>query len=448
MNTPQYGSFALIPHPNENALLVVSGKLPYFETDTRYFWQDVGFITASAREALGLEVTALRCLATEYLREANLVVTAYAMENHTPVSALPLGGEWIGRDHIRRIDPDHQGIAAAWFDWVESRSALRVPWYTPGWYAEAVTWAAEQLRQLGYPEIREIRQVRCWQRSCVLRISTLAGDVYFKAVPTMFRHEPKLTQWMARGYPRRSPRVLTIDDARHWMLLRDFGSETLDKVADTVFWADAIRRFGRLQFDLAHESAHLLDLSCPDRRVALIAEDIEPLMADEGVFLPGQEGGLSREEIAALRGMVQRLRTMCDELAEIGIPDSLEHGDFYPGQVAISEGQYLFFDWSDASLSHPFFSLANLLDFMDDERPDIPVEERERIVEAYFEAWQPYAPPEQLQQALRLARPLGALHGAILYHKFILPWMEIKWEMERMIPFYLRKLLVYMRDQT
>lgn len=44
---------------------------------------------------------------------------------------------------------------------------------------------------------------------------------------------------------------------------------------------------------------------------------------------------------------------------------------------------------------------------------------------------------ETLQAAFALARTLAPLHFAIRYQRDILPYMEARWEMERMISYFL-----------
>ena len=46
-----------------------------------------------------------------------------------------------------------------------------------------------------------------------------------------------------------------------------------------------------------------------------------------------------------------------DELAESGLPLTLEHGDLWSSNVYVSDSEVAFIDGTDASLSHPFFSL-------------------------------------------------------------------------------------------
>lgn len=63
-----------------------------------------------------------------------------------------------------------------------------------------------------------------------------------------------------------------------------------------------------------------------------------------------------------------------------------------------------------------------------------------RLPNAYLESWACYAPVTEVQSVFALARVLAPLHFAITYQRDILPHREARWEMERMVPYYLSTL--------
>ena len=69
-------------------------------------------------------------------------------------------------------------------------------------------------------------------------------------------------------------------------------------------------------------------------------------------------------------------------------PDALVHGDLHPGNVAMRDGSILLFDWTDASVSHPFFDLMHLFHA----EPAVQA----RLRDSYFEAWTSFEPLERL----------------------------------------------------
>jgi hypothetical protein len=70
----------------------------------------------------------------------------------------------------------------------------------------------------------------------------------------------------------------------------------------------------------------------------------------------------------------------------------------------------LAFDWTDASLSHPFLDMVT---FIEEERS--PLSADRRVLDAYLSEWEEYATPADLRHALNLATELGALHQTMTY---------------------------------
>src|SRR5690606_29015960 len=139
----------------------------------------------------------------------------------------------------------------------------------------------------------------------------------------------------------------------------------------------------------------------------------------------------------------------CYDLLEYKVPLSLEHGDLWANNIAMQNDRFVYFDWSDVAITHPFFSLLFFLAEIEIDFPEMP-DVRERLLRAYLTPWIHFETIEDLLHATQLAQPLAALHHAIVYYANILPNIETQacWEMENMLPYYLRKLLDLLRAQT
>src|SRR5678815_6102596 len=81
------------------------------------------------------------------------------------------------------------------------------------------------------------------------------------------------------------------------------------------------------------------------------------LLTDEPSLMIDQEKGLTSAEFHQLQDLTPRFEQICADLIAFGIPDSLNHGDFHDGNVLLKNGRITFFDWGDASVTHPFVSL-------------------------------------------------------------------------------------------
>jgi hypothetical protein len=73
--------------------------------------------------------------------------------------------------------------------------------------------------------------VKNWGISCLLRVPTSAGDLYFKAVPPLFAREGMITVEVATFCPEHAPTVVAVEPARRWLLLEDFGPRRLESEA-------------------------------------------------------------------------------------------------------------------------------------------------------------------------------------------------------------------------
>lgn len=476
------GSVMVIPQPPVSDGSSSGWTLPWFQQKERHFWQEVSHVNQGVADLLGLRAVTLRCLHTDYDPTLDRVRTVYAVEQVDVDWSPPHGARWIstsdlvtparGEAAIPTVagQPFAQPIVAhAVADWfaapqTKQTGAEWVGWYELGWFAKAEAWIQQVMDRLGRHLTGPVVQVRSWQRSCLLRMETSDGPAYFKAVPQMFGHEPAVTHALSSRYPRHIPQVLARHPKQPWFLMQAVSGTSLETRQDLAAWERSVRIFALIQIDLIKRTDRLQDLGCPLRPLESLVDGLEALLADEPLLLPGRPAGLGPEEVATIRGMVPALRAKAQRLAEIKLPLTLEHGDFWPGQVlvvpeisaatgratgdpgsdrsALQGPQPVFLDWSDCSIAHPFFSLSFFDDIMEMEGflPDV-ADLRERLRTAYLGPWTTFAPMPDLVEAFELARPLAAVHNAIIYQQQILPGTAQPWEMHYMLPFFLKKLL-------
>jgi hypothetical protein len=297
------------------------------------------------------------------------------------------------------------------------------PWQQPGWLERATAWIDEQLDRLGVSRAGEIAQPHERPWSLVLGVPTAAGHVYFKAVAPQLAHEVRLTQLLARWRPSDVLPLLAADTRRAWMLLPDGGQQLRGLIRadhDIRHWERLLPAYAELQIGLSERAQALLEAHVPDRRLATLPGRLAGLLSDERAIGLGHGDGLSAGEAERLRALSPRIERLCHELAAAGLPESIHHGDLHDGNIFIGQGgghHYRFFDWGDASLSHPFFSLRTA--YVSAEISlDLPegAPELERLRDAYLEPWGRYAPLAELRRALAAAMPLAALCGALAWN--------------------------------
>jgi hypothetical protein len=437
-----YEIAVLVPNEAGTHLLVVADvkgwRLPQWQTREPHFFQTVGPVNRGAWEWLGMRATTLRALAASHTDVAGRVRRVYEMEPHgqTP---LPAAGRWLGRQEAAEVtNPEERHFIERWFgERADDIPQRRRAWARPGWLAEASAWLAVVLWEQGRPLIGPIEQVRTWERSCILRAEIAAGYVCLKALPPMFAHEVTLTTYLAARHPAHTVEVLEAETERHWLLMEEMRGTPLNDVGEIRRWEDALSHFARIQIETVGREEELRALGCPSRPLATLPARMEPVFAVLSDYL-----SVSAATADRARALAPLLRAAAMELSSLGIPEALEHGDLHPANVMQREGAPVFFDWSDASLAHPFFSVVSFLEWEDvppalRSVPDL----RARLRDAYLAPWQAIAPRERLLRAFALAERVAPLHFVLIYADAVLPGMEDAWEMEGMVGFYLRMLV-------
>ncbi len=232
---------------------------------------------------------------------------------------------------------------------------------------------------------------------------TTAGDLWFKAAIPVLAHEPAVVDVLSRRRPDLVPELLAADFDRGWMLMADGGTrlrELIEEKRDLGRWLDVLPRYAELQTDLAVDADRLVAVGCHDRRLGQLPLQYERLLE----LMPAEFGGT-----------VPRVSEMCAQLASFGIPETIQHDDLHDAQVFVRDGQYLFLDWGDSCVSHPFLTMSITLEGqiawgLDDVEGSVDLAP---FRDAYLEPFTRYAPLGELQEALDVALRLGWVCRAI-----------------------------------
>jgi Phosphotransferase enzyme family len=434
----QFQFHNVILHSAEPRILMLAGadgwSLPLVRLTGEEFHEDLVRIRQALREDLGVDTIMLRCLRMDIDRQTKQADFIYVLEQHgAPAPAL---GPWVEITELSKLRlaiPDHRHVIETCL--LEDASGeipeARPPWARRGWFSLAEAWITERLSRLDYTLIAPIEQIRSWGISSVLVAHTMMGDVYFKAIPSvvdkrpgalphgerppsrplLFGNEPALLRALAAFYPNYIPAPIAIDKERVWMLLRDFGPTRL-RGAEIQIWEEMISIYGQLQVTSAGHVQELLAVGCLDRNLEVLSAQIDPLLTDAEVL-----SHLTANEIEQLHRFAPWLKEQCSEIAKYKVPLALVHGDLHPGNIAVQDGGYVFFDWTDASVAHPFFDLVTI--FRNGERFADAPNTQIRLRDAYLAQWTAYEPTENLMTVFTLAQTLGALHQAVSFQHIV-----------------------------
>jgi len=351
----------------------VLGALPPFEVEVPW-WQEVAPVVDAARSLHGLDVIVLRLLHGSYEDACGGPVTYLAQ-----VPARVPGLE-------RWAEPctDHP---------------LRLPYARPGGPAEDLAWADQALAAIGRPRTSNARQVRTWNLSSLWRLPTSAGAVWLKAVPPFFAHEGRV---ISRLDPAAVPPLLATDGPR--VLLDEVVGEDLYDAAGPVLLGMVTLLVG-LQTQWVDRVSDLVQLGLPDWRAGAF-----PAQAAATVARTADQ--LDVDVRRACEHVVDGLAGRFSAIAACGVPDTLVHGDFHPGNFVGDDGNLVLLDWGDSGLGNPLLDRAAFLQ-------RIPAEDRDVVLRHWNRLWRSAVPGCDPARSGELMEPVAALRQAVIYDSFL-----------------------------
>ncbi|MBD2451360.1 phosphotransferase [Nostoc sp. FACHB-152] len=304
-------------------------------------------------------------------------------------------------------------------------------WVESIWLDKARSWIDDQLTQHNIQRIGLIEQPHIRHWSTVLKVPTNIGYIYFKAVVPDLVYEASVTQVLANWYPHWMPQILAVDQQQGWLLMKDGGMrlrEVLKTENDIRYWESILPIYAQLQQQSAKRVDDLLNSGLPNRCLAILPTKFKDLLADTEMLNLEHTGGISLAEYQRLQECTDLFAWLCEHLASYGLPESLHHGDLHDGNVFIHEGCYLFFDWGDSSISHPFFTLESTFTSLENR---FSLEKHsfwfELLKECYLNSWFEYETQEKLLEAFNLAQRLSPILSALRW----LPVLSGMDELER-----------------
>jgi hypothetical protein len=356
------------------------GSLPPFEVEVPW-WPEVEPVVAGARAQFGIEVTVLRLVTAPVAERAAGGPVTYLAEVAKPLP-LPLA-PWPAD----ASDPllDHP---------------LRLPFARPGGPGRDLAWADLRLRAAGQDRAGPAVQVKTWNLSSVWRLPTAAGPAWLKVVPPFFGHEGAM---LARLDPAVVPPLIAAEGPR--VLLADVpGEDHWDGPLPVL-----LRVLGMLvglQRDWVDRVHELAEVGAPDWRAGPFVPAVTDLVARSA-------GELDDDTVAALQALLAGLPDRFAAVASCGVPDTLVHGDFHPGNTRGSvEGRSVLLDWGDCGIGNPLLDQAAFLSSIGEAK-------REPVRAAWADLWRDAVPGSDPDRAAALLAPVGALRQALIYRTFL-----------------------------
>ncbi len=367
------------PEPPRRARLVLTtpdgalvGATPALAVETPW-WQHVEPVVDRARHVLGIDVVILRILSADRPGPHGGEVT-YLAEIAKPAPAVPWSGAM--EDH-----------------------PLRLRYARPGGPAEDLAWAQAALAERGLKPIAAPIQVRTWNLSSLWRLPVEGRTVWLKCAPPFMAHEAALLRRLSGA---RTPAVLTAADGR--ALMAEIPGE--DLYAPTEVQALAmVDLLTDLQRAWVGRVPALLRMGLPDWRSAALIEAITGVVSRTAAELDEQDR-------ATLSAFVEALPACMDAVQACGLPDTLVHGDFHPGNFRGEGLQLTLLDWSDSGVGHPLLDLPTFI-------RALPPELALPVWRHWISRWRQALPESDPKRAATLLAPVAAARMAAVYQRFL-----------------------------
>ena len=287
------------------------------------------------------------------------------------------------------------------------------PFAKPGWLRELFRWTEEQVAPLGLRVTGSFRQWNASPTFSLLRLETNDGALWFKATGEPNSHELTVSLLLARLFPSHVPRILGVHRPWNGWLSAEASGTTLDEISDCSTWERVARELADLQIASIGKSRELLEGKCKDLRPPGLVKYIDPFLDRMAKFMAAQEKKtpppLANSELASVG---EGLKESCSLLQSFGLPDTLGHIDFNPGNILVSPERCVFLDWAEGCVTNPLITFEYLRRHMERSGIKEPAADA-RLSTAYLRPWATFISMRDLQRALAAALPVAVFVHAI-----------------------------------
>ncbi|WP_328526852.1 aminoglycoside phosphotransferase family protein [Kribbella sp. NBC_00359] len=347
------------------------GRAPTFDVEPAW-WSEVEGITRKLDHLLGVRTVVLRLVQAD----AAVVMRGGRVVYHVQALGEPRPGV------LDETPYDGWGAIVA-------PHPLRATWAEVDGPTRLIEWAQSIVGPL------DPGQVKTWNLSCLIRFP----GAWAKATSRFCSIDADIIEHIHRYDGTLAPTVLATSAADRWSLLAHApGIDCWEPDRPTI--EDVVGRWVAVQAALAGE---VDDLDAPVLRPAELADEVSRLLTVVE---------LSDDAVLDVKRLLTTLPTILGELDAAGLPITLVHGDFHPGNWRSDGTNRAIVDWADSFVGHPATDIQRL-------RGWLPADQGNHAVEIWSEAWKQQLPDSDPRRALRPMTVLGRLVGAVMYQRFL-----------------------------
>lgn len=252
-----------------------------------------------------------------------------------------------------------------------------------------------------------------------MRLAASSGVGYWlKATGEPNTREFGITTFLAEVCPQYLPRLIAAREDWNAWLMEEHGSSLLHSESLEDF-RQAVHCMADLQKMFIGRSDALFAARCGDYRNKTLHSHIAELIAylDEAMVLQTSTRAPMLSSFR-LESLGVALQHACCLQQELGIPDSLIHGDINFGSILCEGNRYVFTDWCEANVGNPFLTLEQICVRAVRRSPEPELWAR-ILRDEYKACWIDLLTERQIDRGLQLApllSILSSLHGLLFLH--------------------------------
>lgn len=287
----------------------------------------------------------------------------------------------------------------------------RFSWERCEWYKNAAEWMTEVLEsQCGASLTEAIIYEHSSSLGAILQANTTQGKFFLRCHATLM-DDASRTKYLAQAVPDFVPPPVAVDVPRRMMITRDYGEALAPLCLPTKAKERVTGSYVHLQRKLSTKCDELVAAGFPDFRVSVLQNELDHVLTNAAFLKCEQIHASTRaaEQFRYFRANVNLYKEALRKLEELPIPSTVTHNNLGFSNVyeAKESGSYIFVDWADGFVSHPFIS--NVFGLDEDQ---------------LLREWRRYATSKELLELLRVGQKFFSLVRFLLRLREAAAWEE------------------------
>jgi hypothetical protein len=213
-------------------------------------------------------------------------------------------------------------------------------------------------------------------------------EYWLKATGAPNTHESRVTSLLSKLGRGCVPEVVAERPAWNAWLMCDDGDGIAalprDASSATRLLEGAVESLAELQMRTVGAELDLLEAGALDHRTRVLRTEAEALFAYMEEAMSFQTSTkVARIETKRLRELQNLFEGVCSHMDDLGLPDTVLHGDMNLGNVLVAGERCVFIDWCEAYVGNPLVTFEHLLLLNQIEDPSLKASCDQRLRETY-----------------------------------------------------------------